>query len=308
MAEELALFSLGSVDASRAEADVADLQTAGGLLALMELPRVGSGRAIKFAQQFRSADAFNDASPETRRHVGGVGVADRVHLMQPTVPDGARLVGYFDDDYPSSLRDIPNPPAVLWVRGSLPDPARRIAVVGTRSATPWGAKLAASMGEDAAEAGVSVVSGLALGIDIAAHRGALAVGGHTVAVLGSGIDAPSPREHRTDADAILGAGGCLIAEVPPGTPPNARTLVARNRIQSGISYATIVVQCGLKSGTMTTAKFTREQGRVLALPVPPEAERGHPENAGSGSLLSASPAPRPLASRDDLSSLLAEIR
>lgn len=298
---------LVSIDVSQGEADIADLQTAGGLLALMELPRVGSGRAITFAQQFRSARAFNDASPEKRHHVGGVAVEDRVHPLKPVVPDGARLVGYFDGDYPSSLRGIPNPPAVLWVRGSLPDPARRIAVVGTRSATPWGARLAASIGAAAAEAGVSVVSGLALGIDIAAHRGALAVGGHTVAVLGSGINTPSPRAHRTDADAILEARGALIAEVPPGTPPSVRTLVARNRIQSGLSYATIVVQCGLRSRTLTTAMFTREQGRVLALPVPPEAERAHPENAGSGSLLSASPAPRLLASREDLSSLLAEI-
>ena len=307
MAEELALFSLGSIDAPGSENNVADLQTAEGLLALMALPSVGNARAIKFAQKFRSADAFNDASPETRRHVGGVAIEDHVHLTHLGVPGGAIAVGFFDDAYPSAVREIPNPPAVIWVRGSLPDPARRIAVVGTRSATPWGAQLARSIGEDAAEAGVSVVSGLAFGVDIAAHRGALAAGGHTVAVLGSGIDVPSPREHANEVEEILESGGCLIAEVPPGTPPNPRTLVSRNRIQSGLSYATIVVQCGLKSGTLSTAKFALDQKRVLALPVPPEAERVHPENAGSESMLSASPAPVVLATRDDLASLLALI-
>ncbi|SDC57121.1 DNA-processing protein DprA [Rhodococcus tukisamuensis] len=308
MDEQPTLFPLEDVDVSADAGDAADLQTALGLLALMDLPRVGSGRAIRFAQQFGSAEAFNTAAPEQRQRAGGVAVEDPVQVLDRDVPDGARLVGYFDDDYPTSLRGIANPPAVLWIQGALPDPARRIAIVGTRSATRWGASMAASIAEAAAAAGVSVVSGLALGIDIAAHRAALAAGGHTVAVLGSGIDTPTPREHQADAHAIVEAGSCLISEVGPGTRPSARTLVARNRIQSGLSYATVVVQCGLKSGTMTTAKFTREQERELVLPVPPEEEQRHPENAGSAALARLSPPPRLLQVRGDLADLLTEIR
>ncbi len=292
-----------------AEASVAgDLQTAAGLLALTSLAGIGSGRAIKLARAFRSADEFNRAGPEARRRVAGVAVEGSVSAVEVAVPDDSvRVIGYFDGEYPQALREIKDAPAVLWALGRLPDPARRVAVVGTRSATAWGISMAEATAADAAAAGVSVVSGLALGIDIAAHRAALLAGGHTTAILGSGIDRVTPREHRADATQIVESGGCILTEQKPGTAPSARTLVARNRLQSGLSAATIVVQCGAKSGTMSTARFAVEQGKILGLPAPPETERQHPENAGSLSLLRGIPSARFLRSREDLAGLLAEI-
>ena len=286
-----------------------DLQTAAGLLALTALPGIGSGRAIKLARALRSSEAFNSARPEERKRVAGVAV-DYFFVLPDIEPphESVRLVGFFDDEYPAALRDIKDPPAVLWVRGHLPDPDRRVAIVGTRSATPWGISMAQASARDAANAGVSVVSGLALGIDIAAHRSALAAGGHTTAILGSGIDRVTPREHLTDAEEIIESGGCILTEQRPGTQPSARTLVARNRLQSGLSAVTVVVQCGLKSGTMSTARYAVDQGKILAIPQPPDSEGEHDENAGSLSLLAQVPRPRALRSRDDLTAMLAEIQ
>lgn len=140
---------------------------------------------------------------------------------------------------------------------------------------------------------MSVVSGLALGIDIAAHRAALRVGGHTTAVLGSGIDRTTPREHLVDAEEIVKSGGCILIEQPPGTRSSPQTLVARNRIQTGLSSLVVVVQCGMKSGTMTTARHALSQGRPLAVADPSaQDERANEENAGSLSLLSRPPCAR----------------
>ena len=255
---------LGLLGGDEAASDVAtgDLQTPSGLLALTALPGIGNGRAIKLARVFRSAGAFNDATPESRKRAAGVSVDGVVNIRELEPPhESTRIVGYFDGEYPSSLRDIKDPPAVLWIRGSLPDPARRIAIVGTRSATPWGLSIAEASARDAAAAGVSVVSGLALGIDIAAHRGALAAGGHTTAVIGSGIDKTTPREHLADAEVILESGGCILTEQSPGVAASARTLVPRNRLQSGLSAATIVVQCGMKSGTINDGEVHPRSGQ-----------------------------------------------
>lgn len=296
-------------DSSAAPDGSADLQTAAGLFSLTALPGIGSGRAIKLARAFRSSDAFNNSSPDERKRVAGIAVDGFVVVREIELLDeSVRLVGLFDHDYPATLRDIKDSPALLWVRGRLPDPDRRIAIVGTRSATSWGVSMAQASARDAARAGISVVSGLALGIDIAAHRAALAAGGHTTAILGSGIDKATPREHLADAEEIIDSGGCIFTEQRPGTQPSARTLVARNRLQSGLSAATIVIQCGLQSGAMSTARFAVEQNRMLAIPLPPDAERGHEENAGSLSMLDQSPQLRVLRSRDDLAALLADIR
>ncbi|WP_194289020.1 MULTISPECIES: DNA-processing protein DprA [unclassified Nocardioides] len=283
----------------------ADLRTAAGLLALRALPGVGDQRAIRLAAVFGTAEAFNAASPQERRSAAGIAADQQVRIV-PVDDDGSvRLLGYFDAGYPAALRDIEDPPAVLWARGSLPDPARRIAVVGTRAATAWGVRTAEGIAAAAAHTGVSVVSGLALGIDIAAHRAVLRAEGHTTAVLGSGIDRIFPEEHRADAERILEAGGCLLSEQVPGTPASTRSLLARDRLQSGLCPATVLVQCGPASGAMATARFTVEQGRILAIPAVPDGpERREEENAGSLALLAGHPAPRMLSSGRDLADLL----
>lgn len=262
-----------------------DLLDAASLVALMDLPGVGAARAIKVAETFKSWDALLDASPDARKAVARVEVEAVGKPSFAELGEGMHLIGWFDRAYPMALRRIKNPPAVLWVRGAIPDPARRLAIVGSRATTEWGRSTASYVATGAAAHQICVVSGLALGIDIAAHRAAIGAGGATIAVLGSGVDVPSPKEHLADAKRILDEGGALVSEQPPGMPPSPRSLVARNRIQSGLSAATVVIQCAPKSGTLSTAKFAVEQGRILAVPIPSdEAERAAETNAGSLSL------------------------
>jgi DNA processing protein len=295
------LFDLGNADESSSR----DLQTVPGLHALMALKGVGAGRAIGLAKAFGSAESFNASSPEARRRVAGIALDGRVVVADFAWPSAIHTIGYFDDGYPPALRALADPPAILWVRGTITTTRPGLAVVGTRHPTAWGQSMAAAVALEAVEAGFSVVSGLALGIDITAHRAAVDAGGHTIAVLGSAVDSISPKKHRADAEKIVESGGCLLSELPPGTPATARTLVARNRIQTGLSMAAVVVQCGETSGTMATARFAFKQGRPVAVPLPPETERGNEEYAGSESLLERGA--RPLSSRDDLRHLLDEL-
>ena len=285
-----------------------DLQTASSLAALMRFPGIGSARAIRIARTFRSWESLLNADPNRLRQVVGT---DIPRLTDPVLIDDedtpTRMVGWFDTAYPRRLRGIKSPPAVLWFRGRLPDSEPCIAIVGTRTPTRWGVSMAATMAAEATQAGISVVSGLAFGIDIRAHRSTLNAGGRTIAVLGSGLDHIAPAEHRGDAVSIVAGGGALVSEQPPDTPPSARTLVARNRIQTGLSAATIVVQCGSDSGSLQTAAFALQQNRVLAVPIPPGPdETDAPENQGSIGL-TTSPPTVVLRTRSDLRDLLTEI-
>jgi DNA processing protein len=187
------------------------------------------------------------------------------------------IVTAFDADYPDRLAQIADPPLALWVRGVasvLESPA--VAVVGSRQATASGLAMARQLGHEIAAAGLTVVSGLARGIDAAAHQGALDAGGATMAVLGSGIDVIYPREHAAMADAIE-ARGALVTEHAPGTPPLPPHFPLRNRIISGLSLAVVVVEASERSGSLITARLALDQGRdVLAVPGPvmPGRHRG----------------------------------
>jgi DNA processing protein len=268
---------------------VGDLRSAAGLLELMRQPGVGPGTAIALAEHFSTGEALAASSPAERRAVAGARGEDLdlAGVEATRIEAGADgVVGYFDEAFPPRLRSIPSPPAVLWVRGTLPDPAvPAVAVVGTRGPTAWGVRVAEGAVEVLEGTGTVIVSGLARGVDGIAHRRALAVGLPTTAILGSGVDAPTPREHVSLAHEILDAGGALVAEVPPGTSPSARTLVARNRLQSGLSDAVVVAQCGLDSGTLHTARFAMLQGRRLVVPAPAGSYTEEPESAGNLALI-----------------------
>jgi DNA processing protein len=177
------------------------------------------------------------------------------------------VVSIFDTAYPDRLRAISDPPLVLWRIGpaeTIAAPA--VAVVGSRHATPTGLGVARRLSKDLASAGVLVVSGLARGIDGAAHRGALDAHGLTVAVLGNGPDVVYPREHRELMQAVQASGG-ILSEFPPGARPEPRHFPLRNRIISGLSLAVVVVEASEKSGSLITARAALEQGReVLAVP------------------------------------------
>lgn len=168
--------------------------------------------------------------------------------------------------YPAALDYIADPPAQLWVRGVLGEEPS-VAVVGTRRATRYGMNLAREMGMALARAGWTVVSGLARGIDGAAHRGCVEAGGRGVAVLGCGVDIWYPREHRQLGETLLAGGGAVISEYPPGTHPEPWRFPARNRIISGLSAVVVVVEAAAKGGALITARLAAEQGReVFAVP------------------------------------------
>lgn len=179
---------------------------------------------------------------------------------------GIRVLDLNDKAYPASLRMIQDPPLVLYVRGSLGSDEPAVAMVGSRKATPYGLNVTQFLSKDLAAAGITIISGLARGIDAAAHNAALQAGGRTVAVMGSGLDVVYPSEHKLLSDRIA-AQGAVVSEYPMGTPPNRENFPIRNRIISGLSAAVVVVEASLKSGSLITARMAMEQGReVLAVP------------------------------------------
>jgi DNA processing protein len=184
---------------------------------------------------------------------------------------GARLVRWTDPDYPPNLRQIPDPPPYLFARGLLePNDAACVAVVGARAASEAGLRMAQRLGFELAAHGFVVVSGLARGIDGAAHRGALEAGGRTVAVLGCGIDVAYPPEHRGLADSIIERRGAVLSELPLGTAPLPENFPSRNRILSGLSLGVVIVEAAEKSGSLITARMALEQNRqVFAVPGSP---------------------------------------
>ena len=166
--------------------------------------------------------------------------------------------------YPPLLREIYDPPVALFFRGALPNPeAPLAAIVGTRRPSPQAAAQAFDIARGLARGGISVVSGLALGIDAMAHRGNIEGGAPTVAVLGSGLDNIYPSSNRTLARRILETGGCLLSEYPPGTGPRKWNFPARNRIISGLSRGILIVEAPQKSGALITARFALEHNREL---------------------------------------------
>jgi DNA processing protein len=188
-------------------------------------------------------------------------------LLELAQASGLGLITYADAEFPVSLREIPHAPVVLWVAGrvsALSPPV--VAVVGSRAASTGGMEVAERLGHDLAAAGVTVVSGLARGCDAAAHRGALAAGGLTIAVLGCGADVVYPAEHRRLYHRIRDSG-TIVSELAPRSPPLPAHFPQRNRIISGLARGVVVVEASDKSGSLITAACALEQGRdVMAVP------------------------------------------
>jgi len=178
-----------------------------------------------------------------------------------------RQVRRDDHEYPAHLQSVPSPPEVLAVVGDLAScDALAVAVVGSRYPTPYGAQMASSLAGELARRGITVVSGLARGIDIAAHRGALRAGGRTIAVLGSGIDVVYPPEHEADARAIA-RRGAVLSQFPAGAPPRPGHFPVRNRVIAGLALGVVVVEAAERSGSLITAGMAGDLGReVMAVP------------------------------------------
>lgn len=195
----------------------------------------------------------------------------------------ARAIPQESDEYPAGLRFLPDPPPVLFARGAaLPAVSRAVAIVGARAASPYGAETATRLAVDLARLGFTVVSGLARGVDAAAHRGALEARGPTVAVLPSGLDQVTPSHHRELAERIVASGGVLVTELAAGGPRFRGEFVRRNRLIAGLCAATVVVEAAEGSGALTTARFAESLGRAV-LAVPGDVDR--PTSEGSHALL-----------------------
>jgi DNA processing protein len=250
------------------------------LLILRALPGLGDRRALQAVQRHGSSMAAvealtADGAPvaAAAREADGWLTAAQATGLQPLA---AHLAGY-----PRRLRGIDDPPAILWLRGDgdlLDAPA--VAIVGSRRCTTYGRDVARHLGRDLAAAGVTVVSGLALGIDAAAHEGAVEQG-CSLAVLGTGADLPWPAAHARLYDEVLDRGA-VVSEMPPGARPGAGSFPRRNRIISGLSLGVIVVEAPRRSGALITARRAREQGRpIFAVP----GEVTNPRCAGTLDLL-----------------------
>lgn len=210
--------------------------------------------------------ALGDAHPEVHERAARHR-SQAAEALAVAASRGITVVAWGAPDYPAALAAIPDPPPVLWVSGAVEALARpAVAIVGSRAASACALEVAESLAADLVASGITVVSGLARGVDSAAHRGALA-GGGTVAVLGSGVDAVYPPEHRRLAAQIAEAGGAVTSELVPGSAPLAWHFPRRNRIIAGLSLAVVVVEASEQSGSLITAHCALDQGReVMAVP------------------------------------------
>jgi DNA processing protein len=207
----------------------------------------------------RTADSLR----ELRRKASPSAIAARLEQL------GIDALTLLDAGYPGNLRQIADPPPVLFVRGAIEAcDAHAVALVGTRRATSYGRLVAERLAAELARAGVTVVSGLAKGVDTAAHRSAVDAGGRTLCVLGNGLDQVYPPENARLAERVLDTrAGALVSEFAPGVPPDAVNFPRRNRVIAGLAQATVIVEAGERSGALITADFALEQGRdVLAVP------------------------------------------
>jgi DNA processing protein len=240
-------------------------------------PGIGPVRLRRLLEHFQSPERAWQASAVELRAAGLdeasiaslVATRERVSLPAELARIrglGIILLTWDDPGYPERLRHIYAPPPLLYVRGTLLPSEPMVALVGTRQPTTYGREVARRLAQELARNGVTVASGLALGIDTEAHKGALAAAGRTVAVLACGVDQPYPLRNRDLAEKVV-AQGALVSDYPPGTAPEPRNFPPRNRIISGLSLGVVVVEAGERSGALITSDFAAEQGRdVLAVP------------------------------------------
>jgi DNA processing protein len=188
--------------------------------------------------------------------------------LEKLAATGATILTWHDEGYPLRLREIYDPPALLWVRGDTDLLSRpSLAVVGTRHPTPYGTGMAEKLARELAGRGLVILSGMARGVDTAAHKGALAAKKPTIAVWGTGVDVIYPKENKTLAEQIIEGGGTIVSEVPLGTFPAPQNFPKRNRILSGMSIGVLVIEAAEYSGTRVTARCALEQNReVFAVP------------------------------------------
>jgi len=266
------------------------------LITLNLVPGLGPATIHRLTEAFGSSERIFQADPAVLREILGRYASDAViagirsalgggplsEELKRVEKAGVRIVTGADPDYPRLLKSIPNPPPVLYVHGSLwEEDEAAVALVGTRRATPYGLNVARGLAQKIAEAGITVVSGLAEGIDRAGHEGALEGKGRTIAVLGHGLSTLFPFHHRGLAQRII-QSGALVSEFPMEMEPLKENFPIRNRVIAGLSLGVVVVEAPLRSGALITAREALEQGReVFAVPGPVSS----PQSKGTHQLL-----------------------
>ena len=262
-----------------ASTQISVLDTLVPWLALRRVPGVGTRTQFELLEYFGSIEAIFSASRgQLEKALVGKNEAIDALLAGPDEnalkselewlsEPGHHLLIWSSPDYPALLREIPDPPLVLYIAGERQLlSAQQLAIVGSRNPTPMGRENARAFAKSLAGAGLVITSGMALGVDGAAHRGALEAGGKTIAVAGTGLDRVYPARHRDLAHEIV-KQGALVSEFPLGTPPLPENFPVRNRIISGLSLGVLVVEAALQSGSLITARMANEQGReVFAIP------------------------------------------
>jgi DNA processing protein len=231
------------------------------------LERFGSPAQVFSAS--RLALEKSGLKPETIQELHDSSILDKATAeIERLETLGAEVITLEDENYPELLREIHDPPIALYVRGDLQKACERpaLAVVGSRRCSTYGVNVAESLSRDLAAHGLTIVSGLARGIDAGAHRGALEGGGLTVAVVGTGLETTYPKEHKKLEERVI-AQGAVISEFPLGTPPLPQNFPYRNRILSGLCFGVLIVEASEHSGSLITARLAYEQGReVFAVP------------------------------------------
>ena len=273
--------------------------------AFHRVPFIGPTRIDRLLRRFGSLRHAWEASPATLRAVLDERSVESLlttrRQLEPRVlfesyaRSGVSVLTRVDSGYPRLLAEIPAPPPVLYLRGSLTEQdATAVAIVGTRRATAYGREVSDRLSSDLAAAGVTIISGLARGIDAVAHQAALRSGGRTIAVLGSGPDVIYPHEHRHLAEQII-ANGAILSDYPPGRKPDAQNFPARNRIISGLSLGVIIAEAPARSGALITADFAADQGREVFV-VPSSILAA----SGAGGLKLLRDGARPITSAEDV--------
>jgi len=260
------------------------------LLSLNMAPAMGSMRLKKLLTFFSRPQDILAAAPEKLMQVSGIGpaIATQIHSLKKEDLDkelalarelNLKLVTIDDDDYPQSLRDIFDPPIVLYIKGELKKEDRMgIGIVGSRRASLYGLNCAERFAAELSGYRFTIVSGMARGIDTSAHRGVLKVGGRTIAVIGSGLNKIYPPENQ-ELSGEIARSGAVISEFPLNTEPLAQNFPRRNRVISGLSLGVLVVEAARNSGALITADFALEQGReVFALPGKVDAQNSFGTN------------------------------
>jgi len=249
-------------------------------IALNMTPGVGPRVTARLLEHFGSAEAIFDAprrelallrlTPESIESIANRELHERAEREIENVRKlGGDILVLDDGVYPTLLRETYDPPVVLYVKGEWAESLEKpcVAIVGSRRCSTYGQNAALMLARELAERGLTIVSGLARGIDAAAHRGALEAGGRTVGVMGTGLDQIYPRDHKKLADDILQNKGALVTQFPLGTPPVSENFPYRNRVISGLSLGIVVVEAAENSGSLITARLAMEQNReVFAVP------------------------------------------